>query len=144
MTVNWVRAQPNCRVKSIVNLDQSMLNPSLESDVVRIESLSFAYDTRPILHEVSLRIPRGKVVAIMGASGCGKTTLLRMIGGSIRPTAGLARVFGPCRPNPTRNDRFVTITCQNDILSNEASDPFGHDRIVPWLVMGSRRFEPPV
>ncbi len=71
-----------------------MLNPSLESDVVRIESLSFAYDTRPILHEVSLRIPRGKVVAIMGASGCGKTTLLRMIGGSIRPTAGVARVFG--------------------------------------------------
>jgi len=62
--------------------------------LVEVESVSFAYDRRPILKNISLRVPRGKVVAIMGASGSGKTTLLRLIGGQIRPTAGTIRVAG--------------------------------------------------
>ena len=41
-----------------------------------------------------MRVPRGKVVAIMGASGSGKTTLLRIIGGQLRPTRGKVRVAG--------------------------------------------------
>ena len=41
-----------------------------------------------------MRVPRGKVVAIMGGSGCGKTTLLRLIGGQLRPTRGAIRVDG--------------------------------------------------
>jgi phospholipid/cholesterol/gamma-HCH transport system ATP-binding protein len=41
-----------------------------------------------------MRVPRGKVVAIMGGSGCGKTTLLRLIGGQLRPTRGAVRVDG--------------------------------------------------
>ena len=65
-----------------------------EDNVVEIESLTFAYDTRPILKGVDLTIRRGQVVAIMGGSGCGKTTLLRIIGGALRPTAGSARVLG--------------------------------------------------
>ncbi len=65
-----------------------------EQDIVAIENVTFAYDTRPILHGISMRIPRGKVVAIMGGSGCGKTTLLRIMGGALKPTGGSARVFG--------------------------------------------------
>src|SRR5215472_16936182 len=41
-----------------------------------------------------MRVPRGKVVALMGASGRGKTTMLRIIGGQLRPTAGSVRVDG--------------------------------------------------
>ncbi|HEX4779612.1 MAG TPA: ABC transporter ATP-binding protein [Usitatibacter sp.] len=63
-------------------------------NLVEVESVSFAYDRRPILKNISLKVPRGKVVAIMGASGSGKTTLLRLIGGQIRPTAGTIRVAG--------------------------------------------------
>ena len=63
-------------------------------NLVEVESVDFAYDRRPILKNISLRVPRGKVVAIMGASGSGKTTLLRLIGGQIRPTAGTIRVGG--------------------------------------------------
>ena len=66
----------------------------VEDDIVEIESLTFAYDARPILKGVDLTIRRGQVVAIMGGSGCGKTTLLRIIGGALRPTGGTARVLG--------------------------------------------------
>ena len=63
-------------------------------NLVEIESLDFAYDDRVILNGISLTIPRGKVVAIMGGSGCGKTTLLRLIGGQLRPSRGEIRVDG--------------------------------------------------
>lgn len=58
------------------------------SAMVELEQVSFGYGERKILRNVSLRIPRGKVVAIMGGSGCGKTTILRLIGGQLRPTSG--------------------------------------------------------
>src|SRR5690349_5260446 len=41
-----------------------------------------------------MRVPRGKMVAIMGGSGCGKTTLLRVIGGQLAPTSGAVRIGG--------------------------------------------------
>ncbi len=56
--------------------------------LVDIEDLHFAYDGRPILRGINMKIPRGRVVAIMGGSGCGKTTLLRCIGGQLRPSGG--------------------------------------------------------
>lgn len=62
--------------------------------MVEVDDVSFAYERRPILTGVSLKIPRGKVIAIMGASGCGKTTLLRLISGQVRPTRGTVRVDG--------------------------------------------------
>jgi phospholipid/cholesterol/gamma-HCH transport system ATP-binding protein len=63
--------------------------------IVEIENVSFGYDpATPVLHGVSLRIGRGKVVGIMGQSGCGKTTLLRIVAGALRPSAGSARVMG--------------------------------------------------
>ena len=56
---------------------------------VELDGVMFGYDRRrPILKGIDLRIPRGKVVAIMGASGSGKTTILRLIGGQIRPQSG--------------------------------------------------------
>src|SRR5574340_1096088 len=62
--------------------------------LVEISNLSFAYDRRPILKGIGMAIPRGKVVAIMGGSGCGKTTLLRLIGGQLRPRQGQVLVDG--------------------------------------------------
>ncbi len=49
---------------------------------IEIDHVSFGYDsTRVILNDVSLKFPRGKVTALLGGSGCGKTTLMRLIGG---------------------------------------------------------------
>jgi phospholipid/cholesterol/gamma-HCH transport system ATP-binding protein len=55
----------------------------LASDTfIEIDHVSFGYDsTRVILNDVSLKFPRGKVTSLLGGSGCGKTTLMRLIGG---------------------------------------------------------------
>jgi phospholipid/cholesterol/gamma-HCH transport system ATP-binding protein len=63
-------------------------------DLVEIDDVSFGYGRRPVLQGTTMRVPRGKIVAIMGGSGCGKTTLLRLIGGQLRPGKGAVRVGG--------------------------------------------------
>ena len=68
--------------------------PTDDDCLIRLDDVSFAYGSRPILSGINLRIPRGKVVAIMGSSGCGKTTTLRLIGGQLKPTRGQVWVAG--------------------------------------------------
>ena len=65
-----------------------------ESNLIEIRDVSFTYDQRPILNNVNLTVPRGKVVSIMGGSGSGKTTLLRLIGGQLKPSRGSVVVDG--------------------------------------------------
>ncbi|HSO79559.1 MAG TPA: ATP-binding cassette domain-containing protein [Chromatiaceae bacterium] len=62
--------------------------------LVRIRGLAFAHGGRRIFDGVDLDIPRGKVTAVMGPSGTGKTTLLKLIGGQLRPQAGTIEVDG--------------------------------------------------
>lgn len=62
--------------------------------LVEIRGLSFSRGDRPIFDNVDMDIPRGKVTAIMGPSGTGKTTLLKLIGGQLKPEAGTIRVDG--------------------------------------------------
>lgn len=66
----------------------------LADSLVKITDLNFAYDERALLRGIDMTIPRGKVVAIMGGSGCGKTTLLRLIGGQLKPNSGEILVNG--------------------------------------------------
>ncbi|HYA20878.1 MAG TPA: ABC transporter ATP-binding protein [Burkholderiales bacterium] len=63
-------------------------------NLVEINNVNFAYDERPILKGMDMRIAKGQVVSIMGGSGCGKTTLLRLIGGQLRPSSGSVKVAG--------------------------------------------------
>ena len=63
-------------------------------NLVEIQELNFSYDVRPVLQGINMNFPRGKVVAIMGLSGCGKTTLLRHIGGQLKPSSGQVKVAG--------------------------------------------------
>lgn len=62
--------------------------------VVAFRDMRFGYGDRPVIDRVSLEIPRGQVVALMGGSGVGKTTLLRLISGLIEPQQGHVEVFG--------------------------------------------------
>ncbi|HUF80670.1 MAG TPA: ABC transporter ATP-binding protein [Burkholderiales bacterium] len=63
-------------------------------NLVEIKDVNFAYDVRPVLKGVNMTVPRGKIVAIMGLSGCGKTTVLRMISGVLKPNSGTVKVGG--------------------------------------------------
>jgi len=58
------------------------------SSLVEFRHLTFGYGERVILQDVSVHIPRGKVTALMGASGGGKTTLMRLIGGQNQGQSG--------------------------------------------------------
>jgi len=62
--------------------------------LVEIHDINFAYGSRPILKGINMTLPKGKVISVMGGSGCGKTTLLRLIGGSLKPTKGAVKVDG--------------------------------------------------
>jgi phospholipid/cholesterol/gamma-HCH transport system ATP-binding protein len=64
------------------------------SNLVEVRNVTFSYDQRQVLKDINLVIPKGKVVAIMGLSGCGKTTLLRLIGRALVPDQGEIRVDG--------------------------------------------------
>ena len=72
--------------------------------LIEIDRVTFGYDERRvILNDISLRFMRGKVTAILGGSGCGKTTLLRLISGVAAPSSG--RVVFDGQVLDTRNKR---------------------------------------
>ena len=70
------------------------MNQTNPLPLVEIDEVNFAYGKRAILKGISLKVPKGKVVAIMGGSGCGKTTLLRLIGGQLLASSGKVMVDG--------------------------------------------------
>jgi phospholipid/cholesterol/gamma-HCH transport system ATP-binding protein len=77
-------------------VEPAAVSPTCPTEIaVRLTGVSFGYDPkRPVLRGIDLAIPRGRLVAIMGGSGCGKTTILRLIGGQLRPQAGTISVAG--------------------------------------------------
>lgn len=81
--------------------------PSNSDSLVAIRDVTFKYGPRTILDNLSLDITRGKVTAIMGGSGCGKTTLLNLIGGRIKPSRGQVLVDGLNVPDLGKKDLFA-------------------------------------
>jgi len=64
------------------------MDPIKPEALVEMRNLTFGYGERVVLDDISITVPRGKVTALMGASGGGKTTLLRLIGGQNRAQSG--------------------------------------------------------
>ena len=77
-------------------------------NLIEIENLTFTRGERIIYNEISLSIPTGKVTAIMGPSGIGKTTLLRLIGGQIKPDSGKILLSGQNIPSLSRSELYET------------------------------------
>jgi len=78
-----------------------------ESPLIQVRDLRFQRGTRWIFDGIDLDIERGKITAIMGPSGTGKTTLLRLIGGQLRPDTGSIHVDGCNIPKLSRSELFV-------------------------------------
>ncbi len=93
---------PSSTARPAANFDRR------QATAVELADVTFGYDrSRPILKGMSMTIPRGKVVAIMGGSGCGKTTILRLIGGQVRPTSGRVVVAGQSVPDLDREGLYL-------------------------------------
>jgi len=75
-------------------MQDTAVSDTAHDTLVKIRGLHFARGERVIFDGVDLDIPRGKVTAIMGPSGTGKTTLLKLIGGQLRPARGSVRIDG--------------------------------------------------
>ena len=75
-------------------------------NLIEIDNLSFSRSGRLIYDNISLRIPKGKTTAIMGPSGIGKTTMLRLMGGQLMPDSGDIKFKGESIPKMSRRRLF--------------------------------------
>lgn len=94
--------------------------------LVEVKNITFKRDERVIYDNISLSIPKGKVTAIMGPSGIGKTTLLRLIGGQIRPESGQILFDGHDIPKLSRTELYdirkrMSMLFQSGALFSEMS-----------------------
>lgn len=87
-----------------------------------IVDLDVDLDGKPILRKVSLRAYDGEFICVVGRSGCGKTTLLRTLGGLIEPTGGTLRLVDP----PRRSSGEVGPDC---------AMVFQADSLFPWMTV---------
>ena len=86
-----------------------------QGPAIRLGGITFGYkDAAPLFRDVSLEIPRGSVTAVLGPNGSGKSSLLRLLSGLERPTAGRIDVVGyePTRANPKALAAHIGVTFQ--------------------------------
>ena len=95
-------------------------DPVTADNVVEVSGLRFGRSGRPIFSGLDLGIRRGSITAIMGPSGTGKTTLLRMITGQLRPEAGTVRVAGLEVAALSRNELFDLRRRMGMLFQNSA------------------------
>jgi len=93
-----------------------------EREIVRVDDLSVGYGGRPLLEKVTFGVRREEIFAILGRSGCGKTTLLRTIIGLLTPLAGTITILGrrlgadPESDIPARLHRMFGVLFQGGAL----------------------------
>ena len=84
--------------------DSTRVQEAPPQAILRAEKLSFSYEGNLVLEGASFSVTEGEFVCLLGASGCGKTTLLNLIAGFLQPTAGLLHFRGKpiTGPGPER------------------------------------------
>jgi len=112
-----------------------MKTTSNDEWVIRVEGVTRYYGTKAALREVTLHVPRGVVLGLVGANGAGKTTLIKHLLGLLRAKEGLVRIFGL---DPVRS--AVSVLGRLGYLSEDRDLP-------PWMTVGelirySRAFYP--
>jgi zinc transport system ATP-binding protein len=101
--------------------------------VIELRDVSFSYASMPVLEEVSFSIGSGESVSIVGPNGGGKTTLLRLLLGQLRPVRGSVRVFGRppeevrlrigYMPQYTNHDPLFPATVMDVVLMGRLGRP---------------------
>lgn len=103
-------------VKQVESTDRLNGQDDVQSCDVQVERVSFRYDPNSawILHDLSLALPQGKKVAVLGRSGAGKSTLLQVLSGQRRPEQGTVLVNS--QPWAEKTTRFCSILNQKPYL----------------------------
>jgi phospholipid/cholesterol/gamma-HCH transport system ATP-binding protein len=91
-----------------------------EIPIVEIRNLGYSVGGRPIFEGLDISIPRGRVTAVMGPSGTGKTTLLRLITGQARPESGSIHVLGRDMRTVTRDELYILRRRMGMLFQNGA------------------------
>lgn len=99
----------------------SVVEPSFEEAIIQVQSLTHRYGQKVALNNVSLTLPRGIVLGLVGENGAGKTTLIKHILGLLKPHEGTVRVFGM---DPIADP--VSVLGRIGYLSEE-------DGLPPWM-----------
>jgi ABC-type Fe3+/spermidine/putrescine transport system ATPase subunit len=86
------------------------------SAAIDIDHLQVSYGSQPVLHGVNLSVAPGEFIAILGSSGCGKTTLLRTIAGFQKASGGAIRLFGRDVVNMPPEKRGMAMMFQSYAL----------------------------
>jgi phospholipid/cholesterol/gamma-HCH transport system ATP-binding protein len=69
-------------------------SPASNAPVVQFEDVSIGFDGKPVLQEISFSVERGQTLVLLGPAGCGKSVLLKLANGLLKPDSGTIRVFG--------------------------------------------------
>ena len=98
----------------------------MNNALVEIKNMTFSRGERIIYDDINLTVPEGKITAVMGPSGIGKTTLLRLIGGQIRPDSGEILFAGKDIPTLSRHQLYqarkdMSMLFQSGALFSEMS-----------------------
>ncbi len=78
-----------------------------QQNAIIINNLTVAYQNQPVLWDISVTIPSGKLLAIVGPNGAGKTTFIKSILGLIKPIAGSVHILGGLRAQKKNNIAYV-------------------------------------
>ncbi len=102
--------------------------------MVELRNLSVSFGPKEVLRDVSLEVPKGEIIAVMGSSGGGKTTLLRAIAGLLRPQSGEIVVAGvDVLENPEGARRKMGMVFQSAAL-------FDFMNVAENVLFGARRW----
>lgn len=88
--------------------------------LIRVENVSFAHNGRVIFDNISLNIEQGKITAIMGPSGTGKTTLLRLLTGQLKPSSGRVYFGEQCINTLSRKELYKARRKMGMLFQNGA------------------------
>lgn len=97
--------------------DETPFSDSNGASVVGLNNISVRFSERTILSDISLSIRHNETVSLVGPTGCGKTTLLNIIAGFLKPTSGSVRIMGHNISGPGPDRGFV----------------FQQPNLFPWL-----------
>ena len=88
----------------------------MKKDYIKLENITFGYKKSPVIENFNLEIEEGSFTTLLGSSGCGKTTLLRLLAGFLEPTGGKIFINDELQNGILPDKRKIGMVFQNYAL----------------------------